>query len=55
MDIIASMDPPKVAKSFEQPCTHITFLPQIKPTSQHKTTCVPQEIKCLCGCVGGFS
>lgn len=51
----AHMDPPKATRSLEQPCTHITFLPQIQPTSQHKTTYVPQEFKCLCGCVGGFS
>ncbi len=41
MNIITSMDPPKATRSLEQPCTHITFLPQIQPTSQHKTTYVP--------------
>jgi len=39
------MDPPKVERSLEQPCAHITFLPQIQPTFQHKTTYVPQEIR----------
>ncbi len=32
------MDPLEVARSFEQPCTHITSLPQIRHAFQQKIT-----------------
>jgi hypothetical protein len=47
------MDPPKVVRSFEQPCARITSLPQIRHASQRKRT-YPNKIDDYVGVLEAF-
>jgi hypothetical protein len=47
------MDPPKVVRSFEQPCAHITSFPQIQHAFQQKKT-YPNKLNDYVGVLEAF-